>query len=85
MSVTPAATPACAARLPVRVEKNPSRNSPSVPPPKIPASVHQASSAPLTCVIAMAAPVPAAPQRTVTTRSSHIDWRSVARGLTKRR
>ena len=42
MTATPAATPACAARLPVRLEKNPSRKSPSVPPPKIPASVQLA-------------------------------------------
>ena len=77
---TPASTAVTAAGFPARREMSPSKNSPSIPPAKIPESVHQASSAALTPIMASATPVPSAPQTSDAPCSTRIDSRSPASG-----
>lgn len=62
---TPTVTPVTAAGFFARREISPSRKSPSMPPEKIPASCHHASSALSTFIMANAASVPTVPQTSV--------------------
>src|SRR5690606_17173659 len=80
MTITPAATPVIAAKLPARRASSPSRNSPNSPPLKIPANSHHTARTVLTAIIAKPTPVQMIPHPDVDSLTTHIDSRSPARG-----